>query len=219
MQELAPEMKKIADKYKNDMEKRSQAQRELFAKHNYNPFAGCLLMFLQLPIFIGLYRGLSTDIALRQAPLIPGISWCSNLAGPDRFLDWSGWLWSPLSERTGWLGPYMNVLPFITVLLFIMHQKLFTPPPTDDQQKMQQQIMKVMMLFMGVMFHKVAAGLCLYFIASSLWGLAERLLLPKPKTPALAGASAGAANPLVTAGGSNGKSGAVRRKKKARRKR
>jgi YidC/Oxa1 family membrane protein insertase len=219
MQELAPEMKKIAEKYKNDMEKRSQAQRELFTKNNYNPFSGCLLMFLQLPIFIGLYRGLSTDIALRQAPLIPGIAWCSNLAGPDHFLDWSSWLPSALSAPTGWLGPYMNILPFVTVVLFMLHQKLFTPPPTDDQQKMQQQIMKVMMLFMGVMFHKVAAGLCIYFIASSLWGLAERLLLPKPKTPVIAGATAAAAAPVAAAAGSNGKSGAARRKKKAKRKR
>ena len=31
-----------------------------------------------------------------------------------------------------------------------------------------------MMIFMGVLFYKVASGLCLYFIASSLWGLAER---------------------------------------------
>jgi len=79
--------------------------------------------------------------------------------------------------------------------------------------------MKVMMLFMGVMFHKVASGLCLYFIASSLWGLAERLLLPKPKSPVLAGATAVAAAPVATAAGSNGKSGAARRKKKAKRKR
>jgi YidC/Oxa1 family membrane protein insertase len=62
MQLLAPEMKAIADKYKDDMEKRSQAQRELFKKHKYNPFGGCFLVFLQLPVFIGLYRGLSVDI-------------------------------------------------------------------------------------------------------------------------------------------------------------
>ena len=79
MQELAPEIKKINDKYKDDMEKRAKAQRELYQKHNFNPLAGCLPMFLQIPIFIGLYRGLSVDIELRQAPLIPGIQWCSNL--------------------------------------------------------------------------------------------------------------------------------------------
>ena len=95
-----------------------------------------------------------------------------------------------LSAKTGWLGPYMNVLPFVTCILFMLHQKLFTPPPQDEQQQMQQSIMKVMMLFMGVMFHKVAAGLCVYFIASSLWGLGERLLLPKP-TVATAAAGGG----------------------------
>ena len=39
--------------------------------------------------------------------------------------------------------------------------------------------MKYMMVFMGLLFFKVASGLCIYFIASSLWGVAERKLLPK----------------------------------------
>ena len=73
MQELQPEIKKIKEKYKSDLEKQTQAQRELWKKHNFNPLGGCWLMFLQLPIFIGLYRCLSVDIELRQAPLIPGL--------------------------------------------------------------------------------------------------------------------------------------------------
>ena len=181
MQELAPEMKKIAEKHKNEMEKRTQAQRELYQKHNFNPFGGCLLMFLQLPIFIGLYRGLSVDVLLRQAPLIPGISWCSNLAGPDKLYFWADMVPGFLSNPTGWLGPYLNVLPLVTCILFLLQQKMFTPPATDDQQKMQQQVMQFMMLFMAVLFFKVASGLCIYFIASSVWGLTERMLLPKSK--------------------------------------
>ena len=42
--------------------------------------------------------------------------------------------------------------------------------------------MKFMMLFMAVIFFKIASGLCIYFIASSIWGLAERMLLPKSKS-------------------------------------
>ena len=53
---------------------------------------------------------------------------------------------------------------------------------------MQQKVMQYMMIFMGVMFFKVASGLCIYFIASSLWGLAERRFLPK--TAPAAGGSA-----------------------------
>jgi len=67
------------------------------------------------------------------------------------------------------------------VTLFLIQQKLFTPPATDEQSRFQQQMMTMMTVFMGVMFYKVPAGLCLYFITSSLWGICERKLLPKPK--------------------------------------
>lgn len=186
MQELAPEIKKIAEKYKDDMQKKAAAQQELFRKHNYNPLGGCLLVFVQLPIFIGLYRGLSVDIALREAPLIPGLSWCSNLAAPDQLWRWQHafpQFFDFLVSPTGFLGPYLNILPLFTIVLFLAQQKMFTPPPTDDQQRMQQKVMTFMMFFIGVLFFRVASGLCIYFIASSLWGLAERKLLPKTKKP------------------------------------
>ncbi len=193
MQELAPEMKRIAEKYKEDMQKRAAAQKELFAKHNYNPFGGCLLMFIQLPIFIGLYRALSVDIELRQASLIPGLRWCSNLAGPDMLWYWKPYLPDFLAGENGWLGPYFNVLPIVTIVLFLVQQKMFMPPATDEQTRMQQQMMKFMMVFMGLLFFRVPSGLCVYFIASSLWSIVERKMLPPvgkpgaaaPKSPSL----------------------------------
>lgn len=191
MQELAPEMRKLTEKYKGDMEKRAKAQQDLFRKHNYNPFGGCWLMFLQLPIFLGLYRCIAVDIELRQAALIPGIQWCSNLSGPDQFWYWKNILPNLFVSESGMLGPYLNVLPLITVSLFLVHQKLFTPPATDDQSAMQLKMMKYMTLFMGFLFFKVASGLCLYFIASSLWGIAERKLVPKPKVTLSGGSSGG----------------------------
>jgi YidC/Oxa1 family membrane protein insertase len=180
MQHLQPQMKEITEKYKDDMEKRGQAQRELYKKYNFNPFGGCFMMFFQLPIFYGLYKGLNVDIALRDQPLIPGMQWCSNLAAPDQLLYWKTWMPAMLSDETGWLGPYFNILPILTMCLFIAQQKLFTPPATDDQQKLMQRMMTFMMVFMGIMFFKVPAGLCIYFITSSLWGIIERKLLPKP---------------------------------------
>jgi YidC/Oxa1 family membrane protein insertase len=181
MQELAPELKKITEKYKQDRERRTKSQQELFKRHNYNPVGGCWLVFLQLPVFIGLYRCLAVDIELRQAALIPGIEWCSNLAGPDMLFYWGELTLFGLFSETGMLGPYFNILPLFTIALFLAQQTLFTPPATDDQTRMQLKMMKFMTLFIGVMFFKVASGLCLYFIASSLWGIAERKLLPKPK--------------------------------------
>ncbi len=182
MQEIAPEMQKVRDKHKDDPEAQNKAMQELYKKHNFNPLGGCLLAFFQLPVFIGLYRCLAVDIDLRDASMLPGVEWASNLAGPDRLFDWKAYTWPVISdEAEGWFGPYFNVLPFITLVLFLIQQKLFTPPATDEQTKMQQKMMTYMTVFMGVLFYKVPAGLCVYIITSSLWGIAERKLLPKPK--------------------------------------
>ena len=53
------------------------------------------------------------------------------------------------------------------------------PPAADEQAAQQQKIMKYVMILMALMFYKVAAGLCIYFVASTLWGLTERRFLPK----------------------------------------
>ena len=164
-------------------EARAKAQQELFRKHNYNPLSGCLPIFIQMPVFIGLYRSLMVAIELRDAPLIShAIRWCSNLAAPDMLYDWSrlhAGLGSTAASGIFALGPYFNLLPMLAVVLMIVQQKMFTPPAADEQAAMQQKMMKYMMVFMGLMFFKVASGLCIYFIASSLWGLGERRFLPK----------------------------------------
>lgn len=180
MQELAPEMKKINEKYKDDMEGKLKAQRELQQKVGLNPLAGCLPMFIQLPIFLGLYRTLSVNIEMRQQPALSFSDWASNLAGPDKLAYWGDWLWDYLSGRgTGWLGPYFNVLPVIVVVLYLTQQKLFMPPATDEQTALTQKMMSVMTLMMGLFFFRVPAGLCIYFITSSAWGICERIIVKR----------------------------------------
>jgi membrane protein insertase Oxa1/YidC/SpoIIIJ len=127
--------------------------------------------------------------------------WGEGMPWLTRPEDYGGFLY---------LGPYLNLLPIIAVTLMIFQQKMMTPPPQDEQQEMQQKIMKYMMIFFGLLFYKVAAGLCIYFIASSVWGFAERRLLPKKKLSLgkisadaalqqmLAPAAAGASSTAVT---------------------
>lgn len=200
MQELAPELKRIAEKYKDDMEGRMRAQREFQKRVGFNPLAGCLPALLQLPIFVGLYRTLSIDLELRQAPLVAAWSWASNLAGPDMLAYWGDWLWDYLSGRgTGWLGPFFNILPVFVVILFLIQQKMFMPPPTDEQTAMTQKIMTIMTMMMAVFFFRVPAGLCIYFITSSLWGIAERIIVKKtlPAAPLITAAAAAADGGVV----------------------
>jgi YidC/Oxa1 family membrane protein insertase len=57
-----------------------------------------------------------------------------------------------------------------------MPPKSATP---DPQMEMQQKMMTYMLVFFGYIFWRLPSGLCLYYIASTLWGITERKLLPK----------------------------------------
>jgi YidC/Oxa1 family membrane protein insertase len=184
MQEIAPQIKELQKKYK-DSQQRTRAVMELYRKHQVNPFGGCLTLLLQLPIFMGLYYCLQESIHFRLA----GFLWMPNLAAPDMLLWWGEGI--PLisdPDNMGnifYLGPFLNVLPVVAVALMLAQQKMLTPPPADEQQAFQQKLMKWMLIFFGILFYKVAAGLCIYFVVSSVWGLLERKFLPKKgATPA-----------------------------------
>jgi YidC/Oxa1 family membrane protein insertase len=188
MAKLAPEVKKLEAKYKDDPMGLYQARNELYKAHNINPFGamgGCLLVFAQMPVFLGLYYALQESIQFRLAKFL----WIENLAAPDMLFPWPGrwkegipFISDPANQGSFlYLGPFFNLLPIIAVGFMMVQQRLTMPPATTDEQKQQQEMMKWMMPVFGLMFYKVAAGMCIYFTASSLWGLAERKLLPKNK--------------------------------------
>jgi len=183
MQALAPQMKDLQDKYKDDRMALQQAQWELFRKHGVNPLGTCWVLLLQMPIFMGLWFALQESITFRLTDFWP--TWIVNLAAPDMLWHWGRGI--PFLSRDMdygsllYLGPYLNVLPIVAVVLMVIQQQMMTPPPTDEQQEMQQKMMKYMMIIFGVLFYKVAAGLCVYYIATTLWGFAERAMLPKAK--------------------------------------
>jgi YidC/Oxa1 family membrane protein insertase len=184
MQELQPEMKRIQEKYKKDTEGRVKALQDLYRKHHFSPYGGCLTAFIQIPVFLGLWRSLMVDVELRDSPLLThSIRWCSNLAAPDMLFNWSSFMPSWIVNGPGilWLGPYFNLLPILALLMILWQQKKMMPPPADEQAAMQQKVMKYVMIFTGVLFFKVAAGTCIYLITSTLWGLGERQFLPKHK--------------------------------------
>ncbi len=185
MQVLGPELKALNEKYKDDRQGMAAAQMELYRKHGVNPFGTCWVLLLQLPIFMGLWYALQESIFFRLAPFWP--TWVVNLAAPDMLFHWGRHI--PVISRDMdyggflYLGPYLNILPLIAVALMLVQQKMMTPPPTNEQEEANQRVMTIMMCVMGLLFYKVAAGLCIYFIATSLWGVAERQFLPKVPKP------------------------------------
>jgi YidC/Oxa1 family membrane protein insertase len=194
MKEMQPRIEELKKKHAGDKEKFAMAQMQLWREHKINPMSGCLPLFVQLPIFTGLWMALNSSVDLRLAPFL----YFKNLAAPDDLFHLPF-----VVPFLGWTE--FNLLPLITVALFVVQQKMFMPPPTDEQQAMQYKMMNAMTLVMGVMFYHVPAGLCVYFISSSLWGIGERKLLefwkkkhPQPVTavePASDEKAGKAANP------------------------
>jgi YidC/Oxa1 family membrane protein insertase len=190
---LAPQFEELKKKYAGDPRGYNHAKMHLMLANGVNPFAalgGCLLLLAQMPIMMGLYFCLQESVFFRLQSFL----WIDNLAAPDMTLWWSEkipFISSP--DSIGgmlYLGPYLNILPIIAIVLMFWQQLKMLPPPTDEQARQQRFMMKMMMVLMPIFFYKFAAGLAIYFIISTLWGLAERKLVPKPN-PATSGGPGG----------------------------
>ena len=82
MQQLQPQMNALKEQYKNDPQKLQKEQMELFRKHKeVNPLAGCLPLFVMMPIFIALYATFSMAVELQGAEFI---WWINDLSTADR---------------------------------------------------------------------------------------------------------------------------------------
>jgi len=83
MQKLQPEMKRLQAKYKNDRQKLNEEMMKFYKEHNVNPLAGCLPLFLQMPLFIVLYRLISdlTKVVVVGAIVVGGVPSTEALAG------------------------------------------------------------------------------------------------------------------------------------------
>ena len=181
---LQPQFEKLYEKYKDDLSTYNREKTKLMMQHGANPFAamgGCLLLFAQMPIMMGLYFCLQESVFFRLDQFL----WIENLAAPDMLIWWGETIpYISTPEDIGsfiYLGPFFNLLPILAVGLMLYQQAKMMPPSTDPQAEQQRMMMKMMMVMMAFFFYKVAAGLALYFIVSTLWGIIERQFIPKPK--------------------------------------
>lgn len=179
---LAPQFEELKKLYPNDPQTQQREKMRLMMANGVNPFAamgGCLLLLFQMPVMMGLYFCLQESVFFRLQSFL----WVNNLAAPDMLLWWGEGIpfLSTPADMGGflYLGPYLNILPLLAVGLMLWQQNKMMPPPTDEQMAMNQRMMKVMMIMMAFFFYKVAAGLALYFIVSTAWGIIERRFIPK----------------------------------------
>lgn len=173
MQKVKPLLDKINKRYKDDPRKKQEETMKLYKQHQVTPpLGGCLPIFLQMPIFIGLFAALRSATDLRHQPFA---GWIDDLSRPDALVEFGAPLagFFPFSAVTSF-----NLLPIIMVVLWIAHQKSM-PKPADPNAAQMQKIMTFMPILFGVMLYNYAAGLSLYMITSSLIGIFEAKVIKK----------------------------------------
>ncbi len=170
---VKPLLDAIKKKYKDNPQKLNEETMKLYREHKITPpVGGCLPMFIQFPVFIGLFAALRSSILLRQAPFL---GWIHDLSQPDRLVDFGGPVvdfW-PLNGVTT-----LNILPILMVVLWVLNQRMM-PKPADPQQAQMQKMMAFMPVLFGLLLYNYAAGLSLYMITSSLLGIVETRFIRK----------------------------------------
>ncbi|MDP7035862.1 MAG: membrane protein insertase YidC [Planctomycetota bacterium] len=202
MKEFKPEFDRIREVYKDDRQKLNEEVMKLYKRHGVNPVpvGGCLPIFIQMPIFFGLFTAFRQSILLRQSTFF----WVEDLSQPDRFHSFEGFS-LPL------VGSDLNLLPIIMTVLWLIQSQL-QPKSEDPQARQQQKIMAWMPLIFGAMFYSMASGLVLYWLTSNAIGIVEQFYIRRhlkemgigsAAAPATAGASLANAGETPSEGSSS----------------
>ena len=167
MRAIQPKMKAIQERYKDDKPRAQQEIMALYKEEGVNPLAGCLPMFLQIPVFFALYKVLVLTIEMRHQPFV---GWVHDLSAPDpsHVLNLFGLL--PFTPP-GFLG--IGVLAIALGATMWLQFKL-QPAAMDPSQQQVMSIMPWMMMFVMSTF---ASGLLIYWITSNLLTIGQQRYL------------------------------------------
>jgi YidC/Oxa1 family membrane protein insertase len=166
MAALQPQMKALQEKYKEEPMKMQKKLQEFYREHKVNPAAGCLPIFIQLPIFFGFYTMLQSAIELRGASFL----WAYDLSQPDTIAM------IPLFG-----GIPVNPLPLIMGATQLWQMRLTPPSPGVDP--VQQKVMQYMPLMFLFILYSFSSGLTLYWTVQNLLSIAQMKLTKSTGSP------------------------------------
>ncbi len=197
MMEIAPELRKVQEKYKG---KRDQLSREamsretmaLYKKHGTSPVSSCLPLLVQMPIFFSLYSVLSTIKAHAEANL-GGV----GLLTPDLTKEFYNAKLFGIASLHGSLVDAINLKPsgweltvtiLVVLVVLMISSQFFTQlqiisknlsPEAKTGQAYQLQRVMLYILPLGFIFSGVffPLGVVIYWFVSNLWTMAQQFLV------------------------------------------
>ncbi len=179
MKKVAPKLKKIQTRYKDDRLKLQQEMMALYKKEGVNPAAGCLPMIPFMFVFFALYKTVLINVNLRHAPFF---GWIKDLSARD-----------PLSILNGFGILPWDAIPFgalsflaigpLAILYGISMALIYTLTPQTAGGGEQAEMMAKMMKFMPWIFMFVlapfATGLLVYWVWNNILSFAQQYYITR----------------------------------------
>ncbi|HEX6992577.1 MAG TPA: membrane protein insertase YidC [Gammaproteobacteria bacterium] len=150
MRKIAPRLKALQERYKDDRQALSRAMMELYRTEKINPAAGCLPILVQMPFFFAFYWVLIESVEMRQAPFM---LWIDDLSSRDPFF----------------------VLPLLMGAAMFLQTRLNPAPPDPVQAR----VMQIMPIVFTVFFALFPSGLVLYWLTNTLVSIAQQWRINK----------------------------------------
>jgi YidC/Oxa1 family membrane protein insertase len=198
MQLIQPEVKQLQKELKGDREELNKRLMELYKERGVNPAAGCLPMFVQMPIWFALYR------VLWQGQGVPEDSTLADVFDQaSTALEAGTAITSPVFDHVTFLGMNLLVspsqavdfenilgsLPYLGLLAVIVAAGYYQQVQMTSQRKSgqgdapssqmegMQKAMKFMPIIFGVISWNFVAGLGLYFATSNLFRIGQQAVI------------------------------------------
>jgi YidC/Oxa1 family membrane protein insertase len=179
MQNIAkfqPEIKKLQERYKGDRERLNQEMMKFYRENKVNPFASCLPLVAQLPVFLALFYMLQDDLRLDVCPTVnpPGTTDpqpCGD-GGAAQFL----FIPDITDKATG------GVLVAL-IVLYVGSQLLSTILMSTATDKTQRIIFLALPFVFVIFVINFPAGLLVYWITTNLWTIVQQAIVRKRLGP------------------------------------
>ena len=191
LQRVAPEMKRIQAKYKDDKQRQQQELMKFYKEINVNPLSSCLPLVAQLPVFISLFymlrSSLRVDICPQEQPgahMVNG-HWVGFSTAHTHACGAHGgasFLFIP-DLTTKATGGVLIALIVLYVTTQLVSQLLMSTPQMD---KTQRNLMLLLPLFFVIIMIGFPAGVLLYWITTNVWTIGQQYLIRRrlgPMTP------------------------------------
>jgi YidC/Oxa1 family membrane protein insertase len=175
MKAVQPQLAALKERWPDDRAKQQQEMMELYKREKINPVAGCLPIFIQIPVFFALYKVLFTTIEMRHAPFF---GWIHDLSAPDPtnvFTLFGLIHWDP--TVVPFIGHFLvlGAWPLVMGITMWAQMKL-NPAPPDPAQQMVFAWMPLIFTFMLANF---SAGLVIYWAWNNTLSVAQQSIIMK----------------------------------------